>query len=91
MRTNGYSKSKKFMYDSQQLYQHLEDIRLSQKNQCPMCKISYDVINRDIDHIIPICTAKTIEDINRLFQLSNLTLLCWKCNRHVKGGNYKCL
>lgn len=38
----------------------------------------------DIDHIIPICKAKTEEDILRLNHYSNLQPLCSKMNRIIK-------
>ncbi len=38
----------------------------------------------DIDHIIPLNTAKTVEDIIRLNHYSNLQPLCSKLNRNVK-------
>jgi hypothetical protein len=38
----------------------------------------------DIDHIVPICEAKTEEDILRLNHYSNLQPLCSKVNRIIK-------
>ena len=38
----------------------------------------------DIDHIIPLATAETIEDIIRLNHYSNLQPLCSKINRDIK-------
>jgi hypothetical protein len=43
----------------------------------------------DIDHIIPISTAKTEEDIINLNHYSNLQPLCSKINRHIKGNKTK--
>lgn len=40
----------------------------------------------DIDHIIPICTAITVEDVIRLNHYSNLQPLCSKVNRDIKKG-----
>lgn len=40
-----------------------------------------------LDHIIPISVAKTMEDIIRLNQLSNLRLICRTCNIK-KSDNY---
>jgi len=48
----------------------------------------------DIDHIIPLDSAKTEEDIIRLYHYSNLQPLCSYTNRHVKKHlleNKKCL
>jgi hypothetical protein len=41
----------------------------------------------DIDHIIPLDTAETIEDIIRLNHYSNLQPLCSKVNRDIKKNN----
>ena len=43
----------------------------------------------DIDHIIPIDTAETIEDIIRLNHYTNLQPLCSKVNRDIKRANYE--
>jgi len=42
----------------------------------------------DIDHIIPIHTAKTEEDIIRLNHFTNLQPLCSKINRDIKNRFY---
>ena len=39
----------------------------------------------DIDHIIPLSTAKTEEDIIKLNHYTNLQPLCSKINRHIKS------
>jgi hypothetical protein len=41
----------------------------------------------DIDHIIPLSTAKTEEDVIRLNHYTNLQPLCSYTNRHIKAGN----
>ncbi len=41
----------------------------------------------DIDHIIPIATAITIDDIIRLNHFSNLQPLCSQTNRYIKKDN----
>ena len=41
----------------------------------------------DLDHIIPICTAKTEEDVIRLSHYTNLQPLCSYVNRVIKRGN----
>jgi hypothetical protein len=41
----------------------------------------------DIDHIIPISTAQTIEDVIKLNHYTNLQPLCSKVNRNIKRGN----
>jgi len=45
-------------------------------------------IGWDIDHIIPLNTANTIEEIYILFHYTNLRPLCSKLNRDIKKGNY---
>ena len=41
----------------------------------------------DIDHIIPLDTAITVEDIVRLNHYTNLQPLCSKVNRDIKKAN----
>jgi hypothetical protein len=41
----------------------------------------------DIDHIEPLSSAKTIEDVIRLSHYSNLQPLCSKVNRDIKRNN----
>ena len=41
----------------------------------------------DIDHIVPISTAKTEEDVIRLNHYTNLQPLCSKTNRDIKRNN----
>jgi hypothetical protein len=86
-RRKGYKKisfSKDLPYNSHQLCEYLENIRKSQDNCCPMCHISYDINPFDVDHIIPTSTAKTREELLKLFNLENLSPLCYKCNRWIK-------
>jgi len=41
----------------------------------------------DIDHIIPLSSAKTVEDVIKLNHHSNLQPLCSRINRDIKRGN----
>lgn len=41
----------------------------------------------DIDHIIPLSSAKTVEDTIKLSNYNNLQPLCSKVNRYVKKDN----
>jgi hypothetical protein len=49
-----------------------------------MCNKSYDEIKYDLDHTIPTSSAETKEELLKLFNLNNLSLLCYKCNRYIK-------
>lgn len=51
---------------------------------CPMCQVSDLHKGFDIDHIIPLSTAKTKDEVIRLSSLNNLDVLCPDCNRKVK-------
>jgi hypothetical protein len=83
---NNLSFSKDLPYNSKQLCDHIENIRQNQNNCCPICSISYEINPFDIDHIVPTHIAKTREELLKLFDLENLSLLCWHCNRNVKRG-----
>ena len=52
--------------------------------------ISITMINTnlqwDIDHIVPICTARSVEEIHSLYHYTNLRPLCSVKNRWVKKG-----
>ena len=41
----------------------------------------------DIDHIIPISTSQTVDDVIRLNHYTNLQPLCSKINRDIKRNN----
>lgn len=81
---NELSFSKNLPYNSKQLCNHLEFVRSNQNNCCPLCNISYEINPADMEHIIPTSTAKTREELLKLFYLNNLSLLCYKCNRYFK-------
>ena len=52
-------------------------------------KFKMNVLNYgwDIDHVIPLCTAKTKEEIIKLSHYTNLQPLCSYTNRYIKAGN----
>lgn len=81
---NRISYSKDLPYSNKQLHDHLNNIIKNQNNCCPMCCKSYNINPFDIDHIIPTSKAKTREELLKLFNLDNLSPLCFKCNRWVK-------
>jgi len=84
-----FSFTKNLPYNKEQLCSHLEDIRESQNNHCPMCDKSYEAVQISIDHIYPTSLAKDVDHLLRLFDLSNLSLLCVRCN--TSKGNRLCL
>lgn len=67
-------------YNPIELYNHLENLKKLQNNECPYCKISYDKCKISIDHIIPLERAKTEKEVIDLFDLKNLNLMCRSCN-----------
>lgn len=77
--------SKDLPYTAIQLCDHLESIRQKQRNLCPVCERSYSEVKDSIDHITPISTATSKEEMLSLFALSNLSLLCIHCNS-AKGA-----
>ena len=44
--------------------------------------------NWDIDHVIPLCSAKSENDLIKLNHYTNLQPLCSKVNREIKKGKY---
>lgn len=49
---------------------------------CEECGVEFEGLpSAEVDHIVPICTAKTIDEIWELNRLSNLRLICPRCNR----------
>jgi hypothetical protein len=56
---------------------------------CVVCGQTVITVEQShIDHIIPLCSANTEEDVIRLNQLDNLRLICAKCN-FKKGSRYE--
>lgn len=76
-------------YTSRELYNYLENIRKLQNNECPICKINYKNCVVSIDHVIPLATAKTEQQIINLFCLKNLSLMCKNCNSSKNDTDYK--
>jgi hypothetical protein len=72
------------------LMEHLESQFEPWMNWDNYGKYKIDTFNYgwDIDHIIPICTADTIEDVYRLNHYTNLKPLCSKVNRDIKRDRY---
>jgi len=97
-RINGIYKPKRvgcfrnLPYTSKELCNHLNMIRKLQKNKCPCCKTLYDDNDKyqksSIDHIIPIASAHTIEEVITLFAIENLSLMCLSCNKSKNDSIY---
>lgn len=75
-------------YSPRDLYNYLESIRQLQNNKCPHCNTSYDKCKISIDHVIPLATAKTEQQVIDLFDLKNLNLMCKNCNSSKKDTDY---
>jgi len=59
-------------------------------NPCEDCgKIKLNLSNSNIDHILPISSSITIEDVLLLNQLSNLRLICIECNSRKISSDLK--
>lgn len=70
------------------LYNYLENTRELQNNKCPHCHTSYDKCEMNIEHAIPLSTAKTEQQVIDLFCLQNLNLMCKSCNSSKQDTNY---
>lgn len=75
-------------YTKEELYSYLENIRKLQNNKCPHCQIPYNKCKISIDHVIPLITAKTEQEVIDLFDLKNLNLMCKSCNSSKNDTNY---
>lgn len=75
----GYSAKELFNYLSKYIGQLCEDCKL----------IIIDKQKCQIDHIIPIGSAKTKEDVIKLNQLNNLRLICSSCNLNKVENDLK--
>ena len=76
-------------YSPIELYNYLENTRELQNNKCPHCYTSYDKCEMNIEHVIPLATAKTEQQVIDLFCLQNLNLMCKSCNSSKSDTNYK--
>ena len=65
----------------------LEVYKETNKNAPNVLGIENRGINLHLDHIIPICSAKTDEDVYKLNHWSNFQPLCSKINRNIKWKN----
>jgi HNH endonuclease len=74
-------------YKSAELQAHIQAKLEERQYLCPMCAASLEE-RFDIDHRIPLSSAKTVEEAIALFALSNLDVLCPSCNQHKKGKKH---
>lgn len=75
-------------YTGQELRDHLYRIKEQQNNKCPICGNSYTECKMTIEHIIPIATANSKQEIINLFALSNLSVMCLCCNCSKQKNNF---
>ena len=72
-------------YTPNELLLHIKTLYKEYHGQCPSCNYILDLTGFHIDHIIPLATANTIQDVIDLFALSNLDILCPSCNCSKKN------
>lgn len=79
----GYT-TKNLPYGPEEFVAHITARLEAHDHKCPLCStpISYETC--DVDHKIPLSSARTPEEALALFDLSNLDVLCPPCNQHVK-------
>ena len=70
-------------YTPAELQAHIQAKLDERQYLCPMCGVSLEE-KFDIDHRIPLSSAKTVDEVVALFALSNLDVLCPPCNQHKK-------
>lgn len=71
-------------YTKEELVAHIKREMERYDYKCPMCGTTIDWNNFDIDHKIPLSTARNEQEVIQLFELENLSVLCSKCNRWRK-------
>ena len=72
-------------YTAEELQAHICARLEERRFRCPMCGASLES-RFDIDHIVPLSSAQTADELLGLFELSNLDVLCPSCNQHRKGS-----
>lgn len=76
---------KLFPYTKQAAFEHLHPFL---GEECQECKsVILTLSNSQIDHIKPLCKAKTEAEVIALYRLVNLRMICKDCN-HKKGGKF---
>lgn len=74
-------------YSKEELYEKLSSYISKSCVCCRSKKITLK--NSHIDHIIPICSARSKKDIVKLNQLTNLRLICKECNIAKMAQDFK--
>ena len=69
------------------LLSHFMKRKLSRDGLDLHCKLCKSFYMWDIDHIIPVSSAKREEEIIKLNHYTNLQPLCSKINRYIKKNN----
>lgn len=80
---------KELGYIGQELKDHLYKIKAQQNSCCPICNRGYNECKMTIEHIIPIATANSKQEIINLFALSNLSVMCINCNCSKQDNNFE--
>ena len=70
---------------AEELQAHINARLHARRFKCPMCGASLEG-GFDIDHVVPLSSARTVDEMLELFALSNLDVLCPSCNQHRKGS-----
>jgi 5-methylcytosine-specific restriction endonuclease McrA len=80
---NGHGGFSALPYTPAELQAHIQAKLEERQYRCPMCGASLEE-DFDIDHRVPLSSAKTVEEVTALFALANLDVLCPPCNQHKK-------
>ncbi len=87
-RALGGGSTKVLPYTTEVFIAHIQ-ARLAARNYiCPLCNVADLHQEYDVDHRVPLSSATTTEDVVKLFELSNLDVLCPPCNQFRKGDKF---
>ncbi len=73
-------------YTPQEIHGYLSQYLGKPCEVCKECEISLDSCH--LDHITPVCTANSLQDVIKLSEMVNLRLICPDCNLK-KGPKYE--
>jgi 5-methylcytosine-specific restriction endonuclease McrA len=71
-------------YSKEDLLYHINSKLEAYNYICPMCKKADLKQGYNVDHKIPICSAKNVDEVLALYALENLDVLCSHCNQVIK-------